>query len=243
MLEMAGPSVTPEEGVTRYENDHTQGPACAIAAGAATIYRNYFLPINGASGQTSTRQVDGIRDVGDALAKALGVPASELWIMKNGYLLPEARTLNLINSHLRACDEPQIDNIRTKLSIGLHSDVEVTDVNHFFGPKVSQAFCSALPVAYSSIEPSLWKNFASLVLEAAYEATLWSALRNLDRGASDKVFLTLLGGGAFGNETAWIHRALKRAIALFSNFPLDIRLVSYHEPPYDLQQLVEGLKR
>ena len=41
-LEMTGPEVTPEDGVTIYQHDHTQGPACAIAAGAATIYRNYF---------------------------------------------------------------------------------------------------------------------------------------------------------------------------------------------------------
>jgi hypothetical protein len=33
LLEMTGPSITPEDGVTRYSNDHTQGPACAIAAG------------------------------------------------------------------------------------------------------------------------------------------------------------------------------------------------------------------
>jgi hypothetical protein len=46
LLEMTGPKVTPEDGVTIYQYDHTQGPACAIAAGAATIYRNYFgLPI------------------------------------------------------------------------------------------------------------------------------------------------------------------------------------------------------
>jgi hypothetical protein len=51
LLEMAGPSVTPEDGVTRYAGDHTQGPACAIAAGAATIYRNYFAPVGGESGQ------------------------------------------------------------------------------------------------------------------------------------------------------------------------------------------------
>src|SRR5690348_7267899 len=37
VLEMVSPNVTPEEGVTRYQFDHTQGPACAIAAGAATI--------------------------------------------------------------------------------------------------------------------------------------------------------------------------------------------------------------
>jgi hypothetical protein len=42
LLEMVSPSVTPEHGVGIYENDHTQGPACAIAAGAGTIYRNYF---------------------------------------------------------------------------------------------------------------------------------------------------------------------------------------------------------
>lgn len=44
-LEMVGPSVTPEDGMTRYEHDRTQGPACAMGAGAATNYRNYFAPI------------------------------------------------------------------------------------------------------------------------------------------------------------------------------------------------------
>jgi hypothetical protein len=32
LLEMTGPEVTPEQGVTRYEYDRTQGPACASAA-------------------------------------------------------------------------------------------------------------------------------------------------------------------------------------------------------------------
>ena len=44
LLEMVSNDVTPEAGVTRYQNDRTQGPACAIAAGAATIWRNYFAP-------------------------------------------------------------------------------------------------------------------------------------------------------------------------------------------------------
>src|SRR5262249_42948754 len=39
LLEMFGPHRTPEDGVTLYQSDPTQGPACAIAAGAATIYR------------------------------------------------------------------------------------------------------------------------------------------------------------------------------------------------------------
>ena len=45
LLEMTSPHVRPEDGVSRYADDHTQGPACAMAAGAATIYRNYFVPV------------------------------------------------------------------------------------------------------------------------------------------------------------------------------------------------------
>lgn len=55
LLEMTSPTVTPEHGITRYRYDHTQGPACAIAAGAATIYRNYFAPVSGSHGQTAER--------------------------------------------------------------------------------------------------------------------------------------------------------------------------------------------
>lgn len=31
LLEMVSPDVTPEHGVTRYQSDRTQGPACALA--------------------------------------------------------------------------------------------------------------------------------------------------------------------------------------------------------------------
>jgi hypothetical protein len=65
---MTGPSVTPEDGVTRYSSDHTQGPAGAIAAGAATIYRNYFVPVDDQFGQTRDRQLDTLGDVGAALS-------------------------------------------------------------------------------------------------------------------------------------------------------------------------------
>jgi hypothetical protein len=64
---MAGPTVTLEHGITRYKDDPTQGPACATAAGAATIYRNYFTPVGAGYGQTAERQFDGLADVGAAL--------------------------------------------------------------------------------------------------------------------------------------------------------------------------------
>jgi protein-tyrosine phosphatase len=74
LLEMTSPSVTPEQGVTRYQHDRTQGPACAIACGAATIYRNYFAPFGDGSGQTASRQLDGIAGIGKAMSHALGKP-------------------------------------------------------------------------------------------------------------------------------------------------------------------------
>jgi len=44
--------------------------------------------------------------------------------------------------------------------------------------------CSALPVAYSGIPASEWAGFATLILEAAYEATVLSAVLNAARGGS-----------------------------------------------------------
>jgi hypothetical protein len=105
LLEMVGPHVTPEDGVTRYIEDRTQGPACALAAGAATVYRNYFVPVDGHVGQTRDRQVDCLRDVGSALDNA----RERLWTMRNGYALCTAKGLATIAQKLEALDASEVD--------------------------------------------------------------------------------------------------------------------------------------
>jgi hypothetical protein len=55
------------------------------------------------------------------------------------------------------------------------------------------------------------------------------------------VLLTLLGGGAFGNVSEWIHAAIKRTVARASGFDLDVRLVSYEAPSPELRSLVKPL--
>src|SRR3954468_23248125 len=105
LLEMTGPSITPEHGVTRYSGDPTQGPACAIAAGAATIYRNYFAPVEGEVGQTRVRQIDALAAVGKALSAKLGRPVSELWRMRNGYALCTPEGLDAITRLLEESDD------------------------------------------------------------------------------------------------------------------------------------------
>ena len=237
MLEMVGPDVTPERGVTGYQHDHTQGPACAVAAGAATIYRNYLVPMAGGVGQTEKLQINGLAELGAALARRLGKRVDELWEMRNGYALAKSKGLAAIAGDLARADASALDELRGLLRVGLHRDVEVTDGPRP-GPLVSQVFCSAMPVSYSGLEPRAWAPLARLVLEAAYEATMLAAVLNAARGASQRLLLTRLGGGAFGNDDGWIDGAILRALGLASGYDLDVAIVSYGRPPVALLKLV-----
>jgi hypothetical protein len=239
LLEMVGPHVPPEDGVARYAGDPTQGPACAMAAGAATIYRNYCVPVGGEVGQRSHRQLDALAHLGIALSSELGQPVDALWTMQNGYALCTGQGLNAIGNLLASAGEDLRDTLRGQLAIGLHSNVEVTDVTEVPPRKVSQAFCSALPVAYSALPESAWESFARLVLEAAYEATLLAAAEQAASGGSNTVLLTRLGGGAFGNADAWIDDAMRRALTVVEHAGLDIRVVGYGSVNPSVRTIVE----
>lgn len=238
VLEMMTENVTPEDGVTGYAHDHTQGPACAIAAGAATIYRNYFVPVGDGIGQTADRQIDTLAGLGAALSELTGMPVARLWTMQNGYALGTAEGLAAITRLLREASEELRDTLRGHLAIGLHSNVEVTDTDGGGRQRVSQAFCSALPVEYSHLLPRQWEPFARLVLEATYEATLLAAAEQVSQGGSNTVLLTTVGGGAFRNEPAWIHNAIERALGVVENAGLDIRIVGHREISPAIRQII-----
>ncbi len=220
LLEMIAPQVTPEHGIARYEADSTQGPACAIAAGAGTLYRNYLVPVGDQVGQSRDRQIDCLADIG----AMLGNRDQRLWQMRNGYALPNEAGLTEIARTLRAMDEDARDAVRAALRIGIQWGTEVTLDG--CGHRVTQAYCSALPVAYSRLPVPLWEPFARLVLEAAYEATLCAGRINLHEHGEPRVFLTLLGGGAFGNPPEWIGDAIVRALQLHADSGLQVAIVS-----------------
>lgn len=221
LLEMVNPNVTPEDGIDGYEYDYTQGPACAIACGAGTIYRNYFVQLDDQIGQTEHKQVDCL----DLIGQELKNEQRNFWQMKNGYALMDQNGLITLNRTLSALDLAGREKLKDLLQVGIQWNTEVTlaPTKH----KVSQIYCSALPVAYSSIESFYWESFARLILEATYEATLYAALLNYSKTGSKQVFLTLVGGGAFGNEDKWIFESMQYAIRKFMNTPLQIKVVSY----------------
>lgn len=236
LLEMIGPNVTPEHGIDRYERDYTQGPACAIACGAGTIYRNYFVKIGSQIGQTANNQVDCLELIGEELQNE----ELNLWSMRNGYALINQEGLLTINKKLSSLTDVQRENLKGKLKVGIQWNTEVTISDD--KQKVSQIYCSALPVAYCQTDSIYCENFARMILEATYEATFFTAMKNMEDNNSNLVYLTLVGGGAFGNEEYWILESLEKVIIKFRNIPLDVRIVSYGESNPRLLKFLNELK-
>ena len=220
LLEMPSPEVTPEAGVTNYMYDGTQGPACAMAAGPATLFRNYAVPIGDQVGHTAHIQVNTL----DLLLERIGNPKVT---MKNGYLMCDRATLERINDQLVSQSDSERDELKSLLKVGVHWQTEVSAPGAPSGQKVTQVFCSALPIAYNSVrDDDLWESFARLVLEATYEATICVGVLNAKQTNNPGVFLTRVGGGVFGNKQKWIDNAIQLAVNKHHNHSLKVNLVS-----------------
>ncbi|PQJ79027.1 hypothetical protein [Polaribacter porphyrae] len=234
LLEMIEPNISPEDGIDFYENDLTQGPACAIACGAGTIYRNYFVELNGQIGQTRNRQINCLKDIG----RALNNKEFSLWEMKNGYALINQNGILNINKQISKLNNKEREFLKGKLKVGIQWDTEVTIKNARHN--VSQIYCSALPVSYCQLDTFYYESFARLILEATYEATFYTSIKNLIKFGSNKVFLTLVGGGAFGNDIDWILESLYKVIEKFKYLPLDVKIVSYGKSSNLIREFVES---
>ena len=162
--------------------------------------------------------------------------------MRNGYALATSDGLDRINGQLAALDHRAREQLICRLKVGLQGQTEVTLPHEGAVPLlVSQVYGSALPVAYSQQSAEQWELFARLVLEASYEATFAAAVLNQQQNGSNKLYLTLLGGGAFGNPTDWIVHAIRRAMGRFRQAGLEVAIVSYGGSHPVVQRLVREL--
>ena len=276
-LEFVHQNVTPEDGVTGYERDHTQGPACAIACGAATVFRNYFADVgpgdddddahtggggaavarwNGGGaavtrGQRRDRQIENLADVEAMLDNA----RQRYWRVTGGYTLAGRDGLGRLAERLNALSDAERDALRGALRVGVQRECEVTatswgrELTGTPEQRVTQVFGSACAVAYNhGSAPRHWAPFATLVLEASYEATLLAAAQQAaargwrDGDGAARVYLTCLGGGVFGNEMGWIVGAIMRACARCRALPLDVRVVIFRGPvPRQLEEMQERI--
>ena len=194
-LEFPSPRVTPEEGVTGYIGDRTQGPACSIACGPATVFRNNFVNMDDASthlgsggGQSRNRQINNLLDVSTALGNE---PEGRFFEVRNGYVFANGTGgLTALNEVLQQAAATageggattvaavsEEDRLLSLLRVGVHRDVQVTSsrwgavAQEDEGHTVTQVFGSALSVAYDSFPTALWEPMARLVLRASCKVT------------------------------------------------------------------------
>jgi len=104
-----------------------------------------------------------------------------------------------------------------RVKIGHHKDVQVTTGHRSLGfervidPEqiIDQVFCAAVNIAQGAsgrknIKHPYCKEKCQFILEAAYTGTYLAAIKNERK----HIFLTLIGGGAFGNPKSWIYKAI-----------------------------------
>lgn len=241
-LEFRSPTVTPEKGITNYQFDNTQGPACAIPTGPATVYRNYFTPTKCSDGtiqygQTKNCQINNFDNIQKILLKKFNKQYIDI---KNGYLYcknMEESDLEELNINLDN-DETLVNELTNNLKVGFHRNVEVVfrDKYNIIQEQdkflVSQVYASALSIGYcTTIKGDIWDNMTRIVLNATYEAIIYCGMLNYLETKNKKVYLTQVGGGVFENKPGIISDAIKRAVKIAYNnqYPLEIICGFYNE--------------
>jgi hypothetical protein len=207
-LESPGAFVT---AVAEYAHDPTQGPRASISAWPGTLVRHYAAPAPAGDGgrfvQGAERQIDLLAEVCDP-----GVAA-----VRNGYL----RGDDIADAAaLAAALEARFDAIR----IGVHGGVEVVLGADWDGGvdgaphrTIAQVLTSTMAAGmYGSLDDS---DAAALAIcrqlqRAAYLGTLLAAAAL----GQDRVVLTLIGGGVFGNPIRLIWEAIGWALDRIGSF-------------------------
>ena len=225
--------------------DRTQGPAASISAGPAAISRVFtaFYSEKHAKKpeawrQTGRDQVNMLRHV------------KKYFSVRNGYVVSTKKEAPLPGdpSDLRAlCD---------KVEVCVHVGVDVLFRGSPDGMAVvmdrpntiNQVFCAAMNLsqgttgyANSRLKDSAEK--AKFLLQAAYRGTYLAALSS----GSRKLFLTLIGGGAFGNSQYEILRTIvevheELALSKEVNGSLEEVHVSLFSVPSCLSKVVAEVK-
>ena len=256
-LEMLGQWVTPNHGIQGYIDDPTQGPTCAMACPTATIYRNYMVRVHrpradGHQGDPlpflGQRKADGANynQINNLSRVDAMINGGEYYTHSNGYtIFKDVSSAHKLEQVLK--DRGDVTDIIDAIRVGVHRDVPVLYTNRIAGtvtpiradtaPEVTQVFASAFPVSYNSNHSPI---FSQCCLHAAYEATLLEAVHQLQTKNKGRqtVFLTQIGGGAYGNPPNMILEAIRRAVLKVKDYPLDVVLVHYITVNTEVQKIL-----
>lgn len=213
-------------GVTNYIYDCTQGPYCAIATAASIVYRNYFVKHDGVVGQLE----------------------KEVELLKN--------TPIEVTHGYPSIEESEIDRLKSldfnwgnydNFPVGVHRDCQVTMTrgNNGFVEVVDKqivhhVYAAALNFAGSVTINKFTKEIGQHLLTAEYRATVLAAWENSllhpELPGSNKLYLTLLGGGVFGNPYEMIFESILSNLDVIVDSGLEVIIVFYYTPNKDLTE-------
>ena len=203
-----------------YIHDYTQGPFASISAAPGLILRQYYCFwekfTNTPNKWPMQKQNEGkiSSDSHINLLERLGVTT------QNGYIVSDIENITPENFN--------------NFKIGFHSNIQVTSGlaqgdqhQTFYDPNqlINQVFAAAINMGqYRDAEEQ-----AKLILKWTYEATLKAAFCK----GKKRVFLTRMGGGAFGNDPRWIEDAIIEAIKdpFLANSGLEVILNNFTDEP------------
>lgn len=228
----------PEDGISAYTRDKTQGPFASISAAPGLIYRMYYIFYSAKTEpkewrQTTERQIN-------LLDSTQFTP--EKRYMLNGYItLPQDDA-----NELKKLAE-QLEKDYKNIKVGVHRDIQVafgrvkgnyhetvTDPHQI----IHQVFTAAVDFGGTNAalrENSDAQKIGQLILNAAYEGTIKSAAAHNKK----KVYLTLIGGGVFANELSRIGKAIKRQVGTIRDFGLDVTVIIWDSTKSSTTQMDE----
>ena len=211
--------------VTDYIRYNTQGEIAVLSAAPGIIDRMYLQP--------DVRLLKDFNWNGS-------VPLSA------GYF-PKYPSLD---TQFKNMSQNDIFNAAATVNVGVQHDVMVTSgfrINSFNSlkaemprslQKITQVLTAALDPYnnYNQVKTDGFKNFARVLLHAAYKGT-FDVARKL---GIKKVYLTLVGGGVFQNDYRWISEAITSACNDLACHPeaegMEVVLIVYSKPNVDPAQ-------
>lgn len=218
-LEFLGSKQTAAKGVNSYIQNHAQGPACAVAAGPAVTYRNYFVQHDdGTTGQ---------------LKKEIELLHKTPLKIEHGYV-------KINNSECERLKTSKFDwSNLDSYQIGVHQNCQITMnrskngviINPDSEQVVHQIFCAAFSFPRSVVANDFTYEIDSNILKAEYRATILAAWNNSilypGKSGSNKCVLTLLGGGVFHNPINIICDAINECKDVIELSGLDVYVVCF----------------
>ena len=219
-LEFVSSSQTASSGITNYFYDTTQGPYCAIGAGPAILYRNYFIKHHGKVGQ---------------LEKEINLLERTPLKIKGGYpLIHDPKELESLDF-----DWDNLDN----WPVGVHRNCEVTMTRGDRGFKlappnqiVHHVYAAAFNFYGSVRQCDFTINLSRKLLAAEYRATILAAWENsqLFPGlpGSNVCILTQLGGGVFGNPKEIICEAIESCMDIIVDSGLTVYVCCFSDSSF-----------